>query len=63
MDFGKKILEFRAKNNLTQMQLSKLFEVTPCMIFRYEAGRSKPSAKNRIKFEKKMKELEEKENV
>ena len=62
MDFRKKILEFRAKSDLTQKQLAELFGVNPHMIFRYEAGISKPSAVNKIKFENKMKEWEEKKN-
>lgn len=63
MDYGKKLLEFRARHNLTQMQLADLFGVGVFMIYRYEKGISKPSAVNKIKFENKMKELEEQKNV
>lgn len=63
MEYGKKLLGFRAKHNLTQMQLAKLFGVGIFMIYRYEKGISKPSAVNKIKFENKMREWEEKQNV
>ena len=58
----KKILDFRAKNNLTQKQLSEIFGVSALMIHKYEASSSKPSSKNKIIFENKMKEWEEKKN-
>lgn len=63
MDYGKKLLEFRAKHNLTQKQLAELLSVSSYMVFRYEADMNKPSAKNKIKFENKMKEWEEKNDV
>ena len=62
MDYGKKLLEFRAKHNLTQRKLANLFEVGIFMIYRYENGISEPSAVNKIKFENKMKEYEVKKN-
>ena len=63
MEYGKKLLEFRAKHNLTQMQLADLLGVGIFMVYRYEKGISQPSAVNKIKFENKMKEYEVKENV
>jgi transcriptional regulator with XRE-family HTH domain len=63
MSYGQKLLEFRAKNNLTQKQLADLFGVGIFMIYRYEKGINQPTSANKIKFENKMKELEEKRNV
>lgn len=58
MDFGKTLLEFRAKHNLTQTQLAKLLGVGIVMIHKYEHGINKPTAVNRIRFTKKMEEYE-----
>ena len=63
MDYGKTLLEFRAKHNLTQMQLAVILGVTLGMIHRYENNKSKPSQVNKIKFENKMKEYEENGNI
>lgn len=60
MGFGQKLLEFRAKYNLTQNQLAAMIGVHPNMVFRYENNLSNPSAVNQIKFDKKIKEWEEK---
>lgn len=59
MKYGEKLLKFRAKHNLTQMQLADLLGVGIFMIYRYEKGISQPSAVNKIKFEIKMKEWED----
>ena len=61
MDYGRILLEFRAKHNLTQTQLADILGVTFNMIHRYERGSSQPSAVNKIRFENKMKEWEEKQ--
>ena len=63
MDFGKMILEFRAKYNLNQKQMAEIVGVSYEMISQYENSKYKPTARNRIIFENKMKEWEEKENV
>lgn len=53
---------FRAKNDLTQIQLANILDVNVNMVFRYENGISVPTAVNKIRFENKMKEWEEKQN-
>lgn len=58
MSWDKKMLEFRAKYNLTQKQLSEILGVSSLMIFRYEAGLNKPLPVNKIKIEKIMNEYE-----
>lgn len=63
MDFGKKLLEFRAKYSLSQKQTSEIIGVSYEMISQYENGKYKPTARNKIIFENKMKEWEEKQNV
>ena len=60
MDFSKILLDFRARNNLTQLEASKVIGVSINMIHRYESKTNKPTAKNKIIFENKMKEWEEK---
>lgn len=62
MDFGKMILEFRAKYNLNQKQMAKIVGVSYEMISQYENGKYKPTARNKIIFENKMKEWEESNN-
>lgn len=63
MDFGKKLLEFRAKYSLSQKQTSEIVGVSYEMISQYENGKYKPTARNKIIFENKMKEWEEQKNV
>ena len=60
MDFGRTLLEFRAKHDLTQKQLADYFGINVMAIYRYENNKNKPSQVNKIKFENKMKEWEEK---
>ena len=61
MDFGKMILDFRAKYNLNQKQMAEIVGVSYEMISQYENGKYKPTARNRIIFERKIKEWEEKQ--
>ena len=63
MDFGKKLLEFRAKYSLSQKQTSEIVGVSYEMISQYENGKYKPTARNKIIFENKMKEWEENKNA
>lgn len=62
MDFGKMILEFRAKYNLNQKQMAEIVGVSYEMISQYENGKYKPTARNKIIFENKMKEWEKNKN-
>ena len=62
MDFGRTLLEFRAKHNLTQKQLADYLGINKMAIYRYENNKNKPSQVNKIKIENKMKEWEEKKN-
>ena len=62
MDFGRTLLEFRAKHLLTQTQLAHILGVNLNMVHRYETQKSEPTQVNKIKFENKMKEWEEKKN-
>lgn len=58
MEYSKKLLEFRAKHNLTQTQLAEILGVGVNMIHRYETQKNEPTEKNKIVFENKMKEWE-----
>lgn len=62
MEFGRTLLEFRAKHNLTQKQLADYFGINKTAIYRYENNKYNPSQVNKIKFENKMKEWEENNN-
>ena len=62
MEFGRTLLEFRAKYNLTQKQLADYFGINKTAIYRYENNKYNPSQVNKIKFENKMKEWEENKN-
>ena len=62
MDFRQVLLEFRAKHNLTQIQAARVIDVNKNMIHRYENSISNPTARNKIKFENKMREWEETKN-
>ena len=62
MEFGRTLLEFRARHNLTQKQLADYLGIHVMAIYRYENYKNKPSQVNKIKFENKMKEWEEKQN-
>lgn len=62
MEYGKKMIEFRAKYNLSQSKLAKIFGVTITTIHRLENNKNKPSAMHKSKFDKIMKEWEEKKN-
>ena len=62
MDFGRTLLEFRAKHNLTQKQLADYLGISVMAIYRYENYKYNPTQVNKIKFENKMKEWEESNN-
>lgn len=63
MEFGKKLLEFRANHNITQNQLGKIIGVEKCAVCKYESGKHKPTKKNEIVYSNRMKEWEENKNV
>ena len=63
MNFGRKMLEFRAKHNLTQMQLANIIGVDINTVYRTEAKKTEPTKRNAIIFENKMKEWEEANNA
>lgn len=63
MNFGRMLLEFRAKHNLTQKQLADIIGVDINTIHRTETAKTQPTSRNAIIFENKMKEWEEQKNV
>jgi transcriptional regulator with XRE-family HTH domain len=63
ISFGNVCLNFRAKHNLTQNQLTEILGISHNMVGRYEAEINKPTKARRIRFENKMKEWEENKNV
>ena len=62
MEFGRTLLEFRARHNLTQKQLADYLGISVMAIYRYENNKYNPTQVNKIKFENKMKEWEESNN-
>ena len=63
MNYGITLLEFRAKHLLTQKQLADILGVDINTVYRTENKKTKPTKRNEIIYEKKMKEWEEKQNV
>lgn len=63
MFYGEKLLNFRAKNNLSQEKLSLILGVSINMIHRYEKGLNEPSQMRKVRYGNKMKEWEERKNV
>ena len=63
MNYGITLLEFRAKHLLTQIQLADILGVDINTVYRTENRKTEPSKRNKIIFENKMKEWEEKQNV
>lgn len=62
MTYGEKLLNFRAKHELTQKQLSEILKVGLTMVFRYEKDKTSPSARNKIIYEKRLREWEAENN-
>lgn len=62
MMYGEKLLMFRARYKLSQKNLAEILGVHVNMIGHYENNTSKPTKRNQIRFEQKMKEWSEKEN-
>ena len=62
MEYGERLLQFRAKHELTQRQLAQVLKVGHNMVFRYEKGITNPSARNKIIYEKRLREWEENKN-
>lgn len=63
MNYGITLLEFRAKHLLTQKQLADILGVEVITVYRTENKKTEPSQRNKIIYENKMKEWEEKQNV
>lgn len=57
MSFSEILINFRAENDLTQEEAGKVLGVTANMIWIYENEKCRPSKKNRIKFEKIIREF------
>lgn len=63
MNYGEKLLEFRAKHNLTQTALAQILGVCVMTVGRLENGYNKPSKMGIIKYDNKMKEWEKNNDV
>lgn len=62
MEFSKKMIEFRAKWNLSQQEAARILGIHKNMVWRYENDIVKPRKINLIIFDEKMKKWEEKNN-
>lgn len=62
MNYGITLLEFRAKHLLTQKQLADILGVDVLTVYRTENKKTEPTKRNKVIFENKMKEWEEKNN-
>ena len=63
INYGIVLLEFRAKHLLTQKQLADILGVDDNTVYRTENKKTEPSQRNKIIYQNKMKEWEEKQNV
>lgn len=63
MNWSEKMLDFRARHMLTQTQLANIIGAALITVHRIERGKSNPTQRNAVIFERKMKEWEEKKNV
>ena len=63
MTLGERMLQYRAKHNLSQRRLADLLGTNTTAIFRWESNKNKPHKANELRLLNKMKELEEKENA
>lgn len=63
MTLGERMLNYRAKNKLTQIQLADLLEISPMAVWRCESGKFKMHKTNEIIISEKLKILEGKNNV
>jgi DNA-binding XRE family transcriptional regulator len=62
-EIGERMLRYRARHKLTQVQLAKIIGENSNTIFRCENKKNKLHKVNEIRLDLKMKELEEKEDV
>ena len=62
MTIGERMLEYRAKHDLTQKQLAELLGENSNTVFKFENEKTRPHKVNKMRLHLKMKELEEKEN-
>lgn len=62
MEISKVMLSFRAKHNLTQTQLAEILDVSLNTVHRIECNKNKPTKKNKVMFEEKIKEWEKCKN-
>ena len=58
MEYGRTLIEFRAKHNLTQAQLANVLDVNPGMIHRYETGKASPSEMHKVVYAIRMNNFE-----
>jgi transcriptional regulator with XRE-family HTH domain len=61
MTLGERMLQYRAKKGLTQVELAELLETNSMMVWRCETGRFKLHRVNEIRLTNKMEELERNE--
>lgn len=63
MTLGERMLRYRARHNISQRELAEFLGTYHNNISRIESGKYKPHRANELKFNLKMNELEEQENV
>ena len=61
--YARRLLDFRAKHDLTQVQLAKILGVNVNMVHRYENGLHEPTQMRKIKQENRMKQWEDLKNA
>ncbi len=59
MDYGKILLNFRARHNMSRQDLADLFGIHKNMVERYENGTNSPSPMKKLRYEYLMNKYEE----
>lgn len=63
MTLGERMLNYRARNNLTQTELAEKLKISLTAVYRCESGKFKMHKVNELRISQKMSKLEGKENV
>lgn len=63
MTLGERMLNYRARHNLTQIEMAELMGENSNTIYKCESGKVKLHKVNEVRVNIKLKELEDKENV
>lgn len=58
MTLGERMLNYRAKHDLTQIELADILQISPMAVWRCESGKFKMHKANELRLNQKMTKLE-----